>query len=114
MTTVVTRKNAALLAKRDGGYFCHYCHAPIMFFEDIPVHEVTLHVRTGYIKTMQRDPSIKALSIDHKVPRAKGGSNKLDNLLLSCEKCNQRKGKKDYDDFLEWLKDHPELQRRGK
>ncbi len=31
-----------------------------------------------------------ALQIDHKVPRAVGGSNELENLRLLCQSCNQR------------------------
>jgi 5-methylcytosine-specific restriction endonuclease McrA len=31
-----------------------------------------------------------ALEIDHKVPRAKGGSSKIENLRLTCRSCNQR------------------------
>jgi hypothetical protein len=31
-----------------------------------------------------------ALEIDHKLPRAKGGSSKIENLRLMCRSCNQR------------------------
>lgn len=30
-------------------------------------------------------------SIDHLIPRAKGGTNDLDNLVLSCKDCNNDK-----------------------
>jgi len=40
------------------------------------------------------------LQIEHIVPRAKGGSNRISNLCLSCEKCNLAKGTKDIKDFL--------------
>lgn len=30
--------------------------------------------------------------IDHVIPRARGGSNRLDNLVVSCRECNTRKG----------------------
>jgi 5-methylcytosine-specific restriction endonuclease McrA len=33
-----------------------------------------------------------ALQIEHIIPRAKGGSNRVSNLTLACEKCNQKKG----------------------
>ncbi len=40
------------------------------------------------------------LQIEHIIPRAKGGSNRVSNLCLSCEKCNLAKGTKDIKDFL--------------
>lgn len=40
------------------------------------------------------------LQVEHIAPRAKGGSNRISNLTLSCEKCNQKKGTKDIKDFL--------------
>ncbi|MEH2281505.1 MAG: RNA-guided endonuclease IscB [Nostoc sp.] len=38
--------------------------------------------------------------IEHIHPRAKGGSNSITNLALSCEKCNTKKGTKDIKEFL--------------
>lgn len=40
------------------------------------------------------------LQIEHIHPRAKGGSNRISNLTLSCEKCNVKKGTKDIKEFL--------------
>ncbi|MEC4815395.1 MAG: RNA-guided endonuclease IscB [Scytonema sp. PMC 1069.18] len=40
------------------------------------------------------------LQIEHIHPRAKGGSNRISNLTLSCEKCNIKKGTKDIKEFL--------------
>jgi 5-methylcytosine-specific restriction endonuclease McrA len=40
------------------------------------------------------------LQVEHIHPRAKGGSNSITNLALSCEKCNTKKGTKDIRDFL--------------
>jgi 5-methylcytosine-specific restriction endonuclease McrA len=40
------------------------------------------------------------LQIEHIHPRAKGGSNSITNLTLSCEKCNIKKATKDIKDFL--------------
>lgn len=41
-----------------------------------------------------------ALQIEHIQPRAKGGSNSITNLTLSCQKCNTKKGSKDVKEFL--------------
>ncbi|HEX8644772.1 MAG TPA: HNH endonuclease [Allosphingosinicella sp.] len=35
---------------------------------------------------------VAALTIDHAAPRARGGGRNLQNLLVSCRPCNQRKG----------------------
>ncbi|WP_256529423.1 RNA-guided endonuclease IscB [Limnofasciculus baicalensis] len=40
------------------------------------------------------------LQIEHIHPRAKGGTNSITNLTLSCEKCNLKKGTKNIKDFL--------------
>ncbi|MBW4625561.1 MAG: HNH endonuclease [Brasilonema octagenarum HA4186-MV1] len=40
------------------------------------------------------------LQIEHIYPRAKGGTNSITNLTLSCDKCNTKKGTKDIKDFL--------------
>lgn len=40
------------------------------------------------------------LTLDHVVPRSKGGSNTWDNLLTCCGSCNVKKGDKDVDSFL--------------
>jgi 5-methylcytosine-specific restriction endonuclease McrA len=40
------------------------------------------------------------LQVEHINPRAKGGSNRVSNLCLACEKCNLKKGTQDIKDFL--------------
>ena len=40
------------------------------------------------------------LQVEHIVPRTKGGSNRISNLCLACEKCNTAKGTKDIRNFL--------------
>jgi hypothetical protein len=40
------------------------------------------------------------LQIEHMVPRAKLGSNRMSNLCLACDKCNKAKGTKDIAVFL--------------
>jgi len=46
------------------------------------------------------------LQVEHIVPKAKGGTDRVSNLTLACEKCNQKKGTKDLAVFL---KKKPEL-----
>eukprot|EP01026_Neomeris_dumetosa_P027347 TRINITY_DN2223_c0_g1_i11.p2 TRINITY_DN2223_c0_g1~~TRINITY_DN2223_c0_g1_i11.p2 ORF type:complete len:232 (+),score=4.02 TRINITY_DN2223_c0_g1_i11:567-1262(+) len=40
------------------------------------------------------------LQVEHVVPKAKGGSNRISNLVIACEKCNQKKGIQRVEDFL--------------
>ena len=40
------------------------------------------------------------LQVEHIVPRAKGGSDRVSNLTLACETCNRAKGKEDLTVFL--------------
>ncbi|GAB1542033.1 hypothetical protein NUACC21_47060 [Scytonema sp. NUACC21] len=40
------------------------------------------------------------LQIEHIYPKAKGGSNRVSNLTLSCEQCNVKKGTKSIEEFL--------------
>lgn len=46
------------------------------------------------------------LQVEHIKPRAKGGTDRISNLTLACEKCNQKKGTQDIEKFL---KNQPEV-----
>lgn len=39
-------------------------------------------------------------TIDHIIPRCKGGKTKLSNLLVCCFECNQKKDDRDLKDFI--------------
>ena len=39
------------------------------------------------------------LEVEHIVPRARGGSNRVSNLTLACNPCNQKKGKQTAEEF---------------
>jgi 5-methylcytosine-specific restriction endonuclease McrA len=49
------------------------------------------------------------LQVEHVKPKAKGGTNRISNLCLACEKCNQKKGILDLQVFLA---EKPELLRK--
>jgi 5-methylcytosine-specific restriction endonuclease McrA len=63
------RKRKNILIRRYG-YICHICQGKI-------------------------DPSLRSgdmsLTLDHKIPRSKGGANALDNLALAHYICNHEK-----------------------
>jgi len=46
------------------------------------------------------------LQVEHIYPKALGGSNRVSNLTLACQPCNQKKGSRLIDEFI---KDQPEL-----
>lgn len=49
------------------------------------------------------------LQIEHIVPRARGGTNRVSNLTIACESCNQKKGTQTAEEF-----GYPEIQKRAK
>jgi len=51
------------------------------------------------------------LQIEHIIPRARGGSDRVSNLTLACRECNQSKGARSVEEFL---KGKPELLKRIK
>lgn len=51
------------------------------------------------------------LQVEHIQPKAKGGSNRISNLCLACDKCNKKKGTQNIEDFL---KGKPELLKKIK
>lgn len=59
----------AALAERDG-WCCAYCDAPLGW---------------GH-------PSVTAPQVEHVIPRARQGSDRLSNLVLACGPCNHAKG----------------------
>jgi 5-methylcytosine-specific restriction endonuclease McrA len=49
------------------------------------------------------------LEVEHIIPKARGGTNRVSNLTLACHDCNQRKGSQTAAEF-----GHPEVQKRAK
>ena len=41
------------------------------------------------------------LSLDHIIPHSEGGSNKNENLVSCCKKCNDSRGNRDYREFAD-------------
>ena len=49
----------------------------------------------------------EATQVDHVIPRAKGGTHDLDNLVACCATCNSRKGSRSHASFLGVLSTPP-------
>lgn len=60
-------------------------------FREYPKRKM-IYKRDHY--TCQYCGSIKDLTIDHVIPKSKGGTNKWNNLVTCCRKCNLKKGNK--------------------
>lgn len=52
----------------------------------------------------RRRGTSRTLTLDHKIPRKDGGKGTPENLLTACRSCNQRKGIKPYDVFMERMR----------
>ena len=60
---------------------CYYCGAIISWKKETP---------SGFSKG----------TIDHIIPKKSGGTNERNNLIASCEKCNNKKGDLSFSDFI--------------
>lgn len=85
------------LAKRDGGWWCVYCTTPLAepewgqgWLERVDDRGVYYVLEAGFASPQR----------DHVVARHHGGSNDLDNLVLSCGTCNASKGTRSLLAFL--------------
>ena len=43
------------------------------------------------------------VEIDHKLPISRGGTSDFDNLQATCGHCNERKGDKTHEEYLEYI-----------
>lgn len=56
-----------------------------------------------YCKTSLQDVDVH---IDHRVPKSRGGTDRNENLVLSCENCNRLKNNKTEAEFIDFLKEY--------
>tara|TARA_B100000085_G_C18425065_1_gene464371 strand:+ start:431 stop:736 length:306 start_codon:yes stop_codon:yes gene_type:complete len=61
------------------------------FADQTPTRNM-IYKRDGY--SCQYCGSTRDLTIDHVIPRSKGGGDTWDNLVACCDKCNVSKGNK--------------------
>jgi len=66
------------------GYTCQFCHKK-------PLKLTVSHTKRG-IEVFPVDENNKMFQVDHLVPISKGGKNRINNLVTSCESCNLKKG----------------------
>jgi 5-methylcytosine-specific restriction endonuclease McrA len=90
------RKSAKHLQKlvEFAQYRCHWCHLPIVCVSSIEPSQ-RLAIKDGMI-TYRIDDNIVTISIatvDHVRPLNDGGDSGPDNLVASCERCNNSRNK---------------------
>jgi hypothetical protein len=102
----MSKRKKVQLAERDGGWFCFYCKRPLdpnhgemveLWYCPLPWKQFTGHQAHLPLLGMQRHEFwVDAPCIDHVIPRSRGGSNDLSNLVLCCRSCNSSKGTAHY------------------
>lgn len=67
----------------------------------IEAYEIKEYLLTKYnYKCVYCDAKDVIFEQDHVVPKSRGGSNRISNLVLACVKCNQAKSNKSLDEFV--------------
>jgi 5-methylcytosine-specific restriction endonuclease McrA len=82
------RRRRRDLARRQCGK-CFYCQRPM----------------TGPVGPGVTQPA-SMMTIDHRVPLARGGSNDADNVVLCCKKCNASKSDLTDEEYRRFLAGH--------
>ena len=58
-----------------------------------PLSKKNLFLRDGGIcQYCEKNLTLKACTVDHILPKSRGGMNTWENVALACTKCNQKKG----------------------
>tara|TARA_B100000212_G_C27354201_1_gene525066 strand:- start:757 stop:1290 length:534 start_codon:yes stop_codon:yes gene_type:complete len=64
-------------------------------FKIVAVHRREIILRdNNQCQYCSKQLSSEKLTLDHIIPKSKGGKNTWDNLVAACKKCNQKKGNK--------------------
>lgn len=82
-------RRLAQIIERDGPY-CHYCGVA---FDSL-------------------DGARNRATVDHKIPKSKGGTNALENLLPACNVCNSIKESHSYQWMLDYIAEGKKQKRR--
>ncbi len=79
-----------------------------MQYNRVPLSRNNIYKRDGYRCVYCGSESRSSFTLDHVVPKSKGGKDSWDNLVTACEKCN---GEKANLTIEEWGREHPRPKR---
>lgn len=85
---------------RSKGYHCHYCDLIGTFVIVWVDGEDHCRVHTDLF-AFNDSNRLVMMTIDHIVPKSKGGGKTVKNLITACQVCNNAKGDTDYETFLQ-------------
>ncbi len=76
------------------GNACHWCRRPLVLIKTIPPWRRLRKSATTiwWFDEAGAEHSGLILTIDHIIPRSRGGRSRLDNMVVSCFTCNQARG----------------------
>lgn len=113
MYPIASSKQRWDIYRRDN-YTCVYCHNPgiktVIWAQYRVKPPVDVNPRaTGM--SLHHDLACKdakdelvMITLDHVIPKSKGGFGSYDNLVTACCICNQRKADRHVDDFMSMIK----------
>jgi len=61
-------------------------------FIDVVLSRKNIYLRDNYTCQYCRKSSASKLTIDHIIPKSRGGRESWDNMVVCCMRCNRRKG----------------------
>jgi 5-methylcytosine-specific restriction endonuclease McrA len=72
----------------------------ILYFEKANTHCVYCEIQMKYVDFSEECCNLpNACTIEHIIPKSKGGTNHISNLTLACRKCNTTRSSMDIEDF---------------
>jgi hypothetical protein len=74
----------------------------------VPCNRDNVFKRDNYTCVYCGEDEIRAMTIDHVIPKSKGGKDTWDNLVTACKPCNSEKNDLTIE---EWGKEHPNPKR---
>lgn len=71
---------------------------------NLPIRTALHEKEGGVCHYCRKELTINQVTIDHIIPKSKGGKNSFNNYVCACQKCNSLKSSLDYDFFMALIK----------